>query len=110
MFKGNRLTGIVDWEMSCIGRPECDLAQQMISNRLFADPAGAPGSQPPSEEEWVERYVRAGGKPPENLLYFRRLAAFIVLIAVYSLQRSMDEAMRSAQRHFMDKVWTLAET
>jgi aminoglycoside phosphotransferase (APT) family kinase protein len=37
-FDGTRLAAVLDWEMSCLGRAEADLALQCLSNRIFAAP------------------------------------------------------------------------
>jgi aminoglycoside phosphotransferase (APT) family kinase protein len=109
MFVGNKLTSVLDWEMSCIGRPESDIALQTIGNELFAAPPESGAPQPPSQEEWIELYTRAGGRRLDDLGYYRRLCAFMILIAIVSLQRNMPEDVRVAQRGFIDRLWGLVE-
>jgi aminoglycoside phosphotransferase (APT) family kinase protein len=95
--------------MSCIGRPESDLALQCIGNELFAPPAGSGLPQPPSQAELLERYERAGGVPVQSLDYYRRLSAYMIGIAFMSLQRNLPEEVRTAQRPFVDRLWRVAE-
>jgi len=110
MFVGNRLTSVLDWEMSCIGRPEADLALQVIGNELFAAPPESGLPQPPNEAQWLERYERAGGRKLQPLAYYRRLTAYMVLIAIMSLQRNMPEDVRASQRGFIDTLWGMVES
>lgn len=109
MFVGSRLTSVLDWEMSCIARPENDLALQTIGNELFAAPVESGLPQPPSQDAWIERYVRLGGREPADLSYYRRLTGFMILIAIVSLQRNMPVDVREAQRGFIDRLWSIVE-
>jgi aminoglycoside phosphotransferase (APT) family kinase protein len=109
LFVGNKLTGVLDWEMSCISRPEFDIALQTVGNELFAAPPGSGFTQPPSQDEWLERYARAGGRPLEAIDYYRRASAYMILIVLLSLQRSMTEEVRASQRAFIERVWGVAE-
>lgn len=109
MFVGNQLTGMLDWEMSCIGRPESDIALQVIGNELFAAPADSGLPQPPSPSEWIARYERAGGRKLDDLDYYRRLTGFMVVIAILSVQRNMPEEVRASQRPFTDRLWAMVE-
>lgn len=109
MFVGDRLTGMLDWEMSCLGRPESDIALQVIGNALFAAPPESGLPQPPSQAEWVEMYERAGGRRLDDLDYYRRLTGFMVIIAIMSVQRNMAEDLRASQRPFVDRLWAVVE-
>ncbi|VWX50210.1 phosphotransferase family protein [Novosphingobium sp. 9U] len=109
MFVGNKLSSVLDWEMSCIGRPENDLALQTVGNELFAAPPESGLPQPPSQAEWVERYVRLGGREPQDLTYYRRLTGYMISIAITSVQRGMPQDVRDAQKGFMDQVWRVIE-
>ncbi|WP_285021528.1 phosphotransferase family protein [Novosphingobium sp. fls2-241-R2A-195] len=109
MFVGNRLTSMLDWEMSCIGRPESDLALQTLGNELFAAPVESGLPQPPSQAQWLERYEQLGGRKPDDLDYYRRLCAYMIVIAICSLQRAMPEDVRAAQRGFIERLWAVME-
>lgn len=109
LFAGNRLTGVLDWEMSCIGRPECDLALQTLGNDLFAAPIESGITQPPSQAEWLERYERVGGRRLDPLDYYRRFCGFMILIAILSVQRSMPAEVRASQAGFNDRLWRAVE-
>ena len=109
MFVGSRLTSMLDWEMSCIGRPESDLALQTLGNELFAAPVESGLPQPPSQAQWLERYEQLGGRKPDDLDYYRRLCAYMIVIAICSLQRAMPEDVRAAQRGFIERLWAVME-
>jgi aminoglycoside phosphotransferase (APT) family kinase protein len=108
-FDGKRLVAVLDWEMSTLGRAEADLALQTVSNQLFAAPPESGLLQPPSEEEWLARYDAAGGRPLRDFDYFKKFAAYMIIIAVSALQRNMTEAERAALEPLLRPCWPLAE-
>lgn len=107
LFDGTRLVAVLDWEMSTLGRAEADLALQCLSNELFAPPVGSAFPQPPSEAEWLERYRDAGGRPLRDFGYYKKLAAYMVIVAVSALQRNMSEEERSAHEPLLRPCWEL---
>ena len=109
-FDGTRLTAVLDWEMSSLGRAEADVALQCLSNRIFAAPSDSGLLQPPSEEEWLAMYRAAGGRPLHNLDYFKKFAAYMILVAVSALQRNMTEREREAQAPLLEPCWQLVES
>lgn len=109
-FDGTRLAAVLDWEMSSLGRAEADLALQCVSNRIFAAPADSGLLQPPSEDEWLDMYYAAGGRPMRDFDYFKKLAAYMIIVAVSALQRNMTEAEREAQEPLLRPCWELAES
>lgn len=109
MFHEKRLVGIVDWEMSCLCRAEADLALQCITNRLFAAPEGSGTPRPPSEQEWLERYYKAGGRQLRDFDYFKKLAAYLTVVAATSLQRNMPEQQRAREGGLLHGFWRTLE-
>jgi aminoglycoside phosphotransferase (APT) family kinase protein len=109
LFVGSKLTGVLDFEMSCIGRPESDIALQTLGNELFAAPLDSGLPQPPTQGQWLKRYARVGGVALDSLDYYRRLSSYMILIALLSLQRSMPEQVRAQQSGFMERLWRAAE-
>ena len=109
-FDGTRLAAVLDWEMSCLGRAEADLALQCLSNRIFAAPPDSGLLQPPSEEEWLAMYRAAGGRPLRDFDYFKKFAAYMMIVAVCALQRNMTEADRAAQAPLLQPCWQLVES
>jgi aminoglycoside phosphotransferase (APT) family kinase protein len=107
LFDGTRLMAVLDWEMSTLGRAESDLAMQCLSNELFAPPPGSPFPQPPSEQEWLDRYRDAGGRPLHDFGYYKKLAAYMIIVAVSALQRNMSEEDRSAHEPLLRPCWEL---
>lgn len=109
-FDGTRLAAVLDWEMSSLGRAEADLALQCVSNRIFAAPPESGLLQPPSENEWLEMYRAAGGRPLRDFEYFNKFAAYMIIVAVSALQRNMTEAEREIQAPLLQPCWQLAES
>ncbi|TAM65754.1 phosphotransferase family protein [Mycobacterium sp.] len=109
-FDGTRLAAVLDWEMSSLGRAEADLALQCVSNRIFAAPPDSGLLQPPSEDEWLAMYYAAGGRPLHKFDYFKKFAAYMIIVAVSALQRNMTEAQREAQAPLLRPCWELAES
>jgi aminoglycoside phosphotransferase (APT) family kinase protein len=109
-FDGKRLAAVLDWEMSSLGRAEADLALQCLSNRMFAAPPDSGLLQPPSEEEWLGMYYAAGGRPLRDFDYFKKFAAYMIIVAVSALQRNMTETERAAQAPLLQPCWQLVES
>ena len=109
LFDGTRLTAVLDWEMSALGRAECDLALQCVGNQLFAAPAGSGMPQPPSEAEWLARYRDAGGREVKDFEYYKKFAAYMIIVAISALQRNMAEAERQAQEPLLRPCWARLE-
>ena len=93
-----------------LGFAETDVALQCLSNRIFAAPPDSGLLQPPSEEEWLAMYRAAGGRPLRDLAYFKKFAAYMILVAVSALQRNMTEAEREAQAPLLQPCWQLVES
>ena len=109
-FDGTRLAAVLDWEMSSLGRAEADLALQCVSNRIFAAPPESGLLQPPSEEEWLAMYRAAGGRELRDFDYFKKFAAYMILVAVGALQRNLTEAEREAQAPLLQPCWEIVES
>ena len=111
MFSGTKLVAVLDWEMSCLGRPEADLALQCVGNELFAAPTGSGMLMPPSQEEWLALYASAGGRKLEHFDYFKKLTAYMVVVAIQSLQRNLSDEVRAAQApYMMNRLWAMLES
>lgn len=109
LFDGVHLTGVLDWEMSSLGRAEADLALQCVGNQLFAAAADSGSPMPPSEAQWLAYYAKAGGRPLRDFAYFKQFAAYLILVAVIALQRNLDEAARAAQEPLLRPMWDVAD-
>jgi aminoglycoside phosphotransferase (APT) family kinase protein len=110
LFDGTRLVGVLDWEMSTIGRAEADLALQCLSNELFAAPPDSGLLRPPSEEDWLAMYRAVGGRPLHDFDYFKILAAYMIIVAVSALQRNMPETEREGPEALLQRLWQLVES
>lgn len=109
MFDGNRLVAVVDWEVSTLGRAEADLAMQCVVNQLFAPPPDSGLPMPPSEQEWLAIYQAAGGRPLGDLEYFKKLAAYMLLVAHGALQRNMTDVERATLEPLLQPCWQLVD-
>lgn len=109
LFANGRLTGVLDFEMACVARPECDLALQCVGNEIFAAPPESGALQPPGEAEWLALYRAAGGRELTDFAYFRRFASYMIVVAIVALQRNMPEEVRAAQKDFVERLWRAAE-
>lgn len=110
MFEGKRLVGVLDWEMSTLSRAEADLALQCVGNQLFAAPPGSGLLMPPGEEEWLGLYRAAGGRPLRDFEYFKKLAAYMIIVPVGALERNMTEDERAEQEPLLRPCWELVES
>ncbi|ORA07520.1 phosphotransferase family protein [Mycobacterium arosiense] len=110
MFDGNRLVAVLDWEVSTLGRAEVDLAMQCVVNQLFAPEPDSGLLMPPSEEEWLATYHAAGGRPLRDFEYFKKLAAYMLLVALGALQRNMTDAEREEHEPLLQPCWQRVET
>ncbi|MET0985410.1 MAG: phosphotransferase family protein [Steroidobacteraceae bacterium] len=109
LFHERRLVAIVDWEMSALGRAEADIALQCVGNELFAAPKDSGALQPPTDAEWIALYRRAGGRPMQDFQYFKKFAAYMIVVAVSALQRNMTPEMAAAQEPLLRPLWKLLE-
>jgi len=80
-----RLTAVLDWEMSTLGDPLTDLGMLVMYSELrsaeagpIATTGGAPGH--PSTGELVERYARGSGRDVSALGWYTALAYFKIAV------------------------------
>jgi hypothetical protein len=66
--------------------------------------------RPPSEEDWLAMYHAAGGRPLHDFAYFKKLAAYMIIVAVSALQRNMSETDREAPEALLQQLWHLVES
>ncbi|BBZ15422.1 phosphotransferase family protein [Mycobacterium branderi] len=109
MFDGTRLVAVLDWEVSTLSRAEADLAFQCVGNQLFAPPPDSGLLMPPGEAEWLAMYRAAGGRPLRDFEYFKKLAAYMLLVAYGSLRRNMTAAECAGLEPLLQQCWLLAE-
>ncbi|WP_167772605.1 phosphotransferase family protein [Ramlibacter henchirensis] len=63
-----RVVAVLDWELSTLGDPLCDVAYTCLCYHIAEPPVGFGGADPvslgiPSEREFIERYERRAGVP-----------------------------------------------
>lgn len=110
LFRDGHLTGVLDWEMSALGRAEVDLAFQCVGNRLFAAAPDSGLPLPPSEEEWLALYRKAGGRPLRHFDYFKKLAAYMILVPVCSILKHSWDQSTAARQTLLVPLWRLLES
>lgn len=73
---GSRLVALLDWELSAIGDPMCDLGWMSFqwSGALTAGFADLPGAL--SWDEMAARYTAKTGIPVDNIVYYQVLQGF----------------------------------
>jgi aminoglycoside phosphotransferase (APT) family kinase protein len=73
---GDKLTGVVDWELSSIGAQGLDVGWLM----MMGDPSAWSPSWPPivalKPKQLLEAYVAAGGPAAEHVAWFQAFAAY----------------------------------
>lgn len=96
LFEGNRLTGVVDWEMASVGNPLQDLGWVFMDLwRLNGEVCGFF-----SDEEALKIYAEASGIPVarEELDYWVVLAYYkLSAIAMQSIRTALDGRNREIQ-------------
>lgn len=71
-----RVTGLFDWEMAALGRPEVDLAYLLVTDRLFTTGLGQPRPDGfPPRDQVIERYQELTGYRVRDLEWFEAFAA-----------------------------------
>jgi aminoglycoside phosphotransferase (APT) family kinase protein len=98
---GNRLLGVVDWESASVGPPLLDLGWLMM---MYDPQSWAPARQAvmdwsPEPGRIAETYAAATAREPEDLGWYRALAAWR-LASITALNVRLH---RSGQRH--DALW-----
>ena len=71
-----RITGMFDWEMATLGRPENDLGFLLFTDRMFTIGLGMPRPAGfPTREHAIARYQELSGYQVRDLEWFERFAA-----------------------------------
>lgn len=98
LLKGDRLVGLLDWEMASIGDPLCDLGWfSYLWNSFFtAGFVDLPGAM--SWDEMAARYTEKTGIAVENIEYYQVLQGFktiaICFVGYMMFQRGITDDVR----------------
>lgn len=92
IYRDDRVTGVLDWEMAFLGDPEADLAWWLFLDWHHSEGNGTPRLEGfPGREETVRRYEELTGWQAENLFYNEVMAAFRFGVIMVSLYRNLSE-------------------
>ncbi len=94
IFSGTTPVAVLDWEMAAVVPGEVDLGWWLFLNRHHTDGIGVPRLAGfPSDEETVERYGAAIGRPARHVAYYEAFAGFRFAIIFLRAMKAMgDEA------------------
>lgn len=95
MFSNNKVTAVIDWEMSFLGAPECDLTFLVAGHDVLgADLPWPEGAL--SFDDMFAEYERASGRKLRNMDYFFLFSAYrIAVINVLAMKHFPAEALES---------------
>lgn len=91
LFDGDRLCGIIDWDLATLAHPGLDVGWlMMMSDRSAWSPDFEPRTTC-SPQVLLKRYIMAGGTPPTHIKWFQAFAHFrMIAIAGLNLKLHRD--------------------
>jgi aminoglycoside phosphotransferase (APT) family kinase protein len=109
MLNNGEVAAILDWELSSIGSPELDLAIQVLSMEAHMPYADQLPVAPPTQEQWLSYYYEAGGRPLKNFDYFRKQAAYQILVCLGSMCNYLPESVSASYKVMAEFYWAIVE-
>jgi len=99
MFADNAISAVLDWEMSFIGTPECDLSYAILGmGALTSDyPEGTP-----SEDEMLAEYTRYSGHTPKHMDYYRLFSLYRIVYTHILGVRAFPDDFKAAFKGHVD--------
>lgn len=110
MIDGDRVTAVIDWELSGIVSPSYDIAMQVTSNEYFR--AVSPpevGARIPDAATWRAGYEKATGHRLGDFDFYTKAVTLPVLIVQISMARNFPPDAREAFLAGTEAVWAVAE-
>jgi aminoglycoside phosphotransferase (APT) family kinase protein len=93
LYKDNRVTAVLDWEMSFLGARECDLAFLKVGDSILLDGVPWPDGAL-SYEEMRSAYEKQTGYRLRNMEFFELFAAFrLAVINVLAMKHFPAEVL-----------------
>lgn len=89
MFADNKVSAIVDWEMSFLGTPECDLTYFNIAEQFFSGDPWLDGAL--TIEECYSEYERLSGRKLRHIDYFNVFGAYRLGVINVLCKRAFSE-------------------
>lgn len=95
LFVDGEVSAIVDWEMSFLGTPECDLTFLMIGDTILQSDTPRPEGAL-TNDEMIAEYERVSGRKLEHLDYFGLFTAYrVAVINVLAMNHFPPEVLAS---------------
>lgn len=95
LFDGNRVSAVVDWEMSFLGPPECDICFTEVGDPILHEGIPRPDGCLTNDEMYAE-YERLSGRKLRHLEYFRVFTAFrLAVINVLAMRHFPPDALEA---------------
>lgn len=104
----NRVSAMLDWELSSVGAAELDLAIQIVSMDPHRPHSAELPVPPPSEADWLSMYNDVGGKPIGDLSYYKVHAAYEILICMGSMCTYLPASIVGQYKAMSEFYWDLA--
>lgn len=108
LLHNNRVSAMLDWELSSVGVPELDLAIQIVSMDPHRPHAAQLPVTPPSEAEWLSMYSDVGGKPIGDLNYYKVHAAYEIVICMGSMCTYLPASIVGQYKAMSEFYWDMA--
>ena len=116
-----KVKAILDWEMCTLGDPFMDLGTTLgywpnkndppLLKMALTFPSALPGN--PSRAEFVEQYIKASGRQPENIVFYYAFGLFKIAVIIqqiyYRYKKGLTQDKRFAHfNHLVDGMGKMA--
>ena len=104
LWKAGQLLAIVDWEWPALGEPTIDVAYVLSDSAYFGMDI---------EETFIETYEQASGRPVQDLLFWKMMAAAIPMpdvghwaqgYAELGIRKMNSDEIRRAHSEYIQKL------
>ncbi len=109
LVKNGQVSAILDWELSSIGNPELDIAIQVLSMESHLSTADQLSVTPPTQEQWLSFFYEAGGRPVKHFDYYRKHAAYQIVICFESMCKYLPADIQGAYQQMAEFYWRVIE-
>jgi aminoglycoside phosphotransferase (APT) family kinase protein len=93
LFVDDRPSGVLDWEMACLGPPEVDLAWWLVFDLIHTVGRGLPGLPGfPSESETVDLYQSLTGHEVRSLHWYEVWAALRATVLLFRFHDMLERS------------------
>jgi aminoglycoside phosphotransferase (APT) family kinase protein len=101
LFRDDKVSAVLDWEMSFLGAPECDLTYMAMSMTAMVErfPAGIP-----SIEELFAEYEHASGHVLQHIEYYSLFAYYRTAVILDLAKRHFPAEFRASFDAYVDTL------